>query len=298
MKTAEGAGRVVVIAGGSGMTSLMGFIQDWCIATSEGADVPEVHLAWCCRYLSEMELVGEALPSMLASAGTKKDTHFSMSLYCSSSKAEGNPKSLSVTWPLDPLAYANTTTKKDVIGENYIASSLNHSARVLIGGLAAYGAYILGFYEVDRRGLMNVFHEGAIIFVLMVICIVSSLIVYDWLAVLVRKCFRSKSPQVAGRSSSRGEESKLDADVELSTAVTAVTYEVKPGRVPTEDLLSRESEMAKSRKVGEDFDGGRQRHYSIKVLTSGPNSLVNKVVDEAHAIDWQLFDAEAFSFEF
>lgn len=52
------------------------------MAASEGADVPEVHLAWCCRFMSEFELVGEALPSLLASAGSKKDTHFTMSLYC------------------------------------------------------------------------------------------------------------------------------------------------------------------------------------------------------------------------
>lgn len=57
--------------------------QDWCVAAAEGASVPEVHMAWCCRTLSEMELVGEALPSLLAGAGRVKDTHFSMSLYCS-----------------------------------------------------------------------------------------------------------------------------------------------------------------------------------------------------------------------
>lgn len=78
-----GASRVVLIAGGSGMTSLFGFIQDWCVAAAAGAVVPEIHLAWCCRSMSEMELVGEALPSLLATAGEKKDTHFSMSLYCS-----------------------------------------------------------------------------------------------------------------------------------------------------------------------------------------------------------------------
>lgn len=54
-------------------------------------------------------------------------------------------------------------------------------------GLAAFGGYILGYYEVDRRGLMNMFHEGGIIFVLMVVCIVSSLVVYDWVSCVVRK---------------------------------------------------------------------------------------------------------------
>lgn len=34
--------------------------------------------------MTEMELVGEAIPSMLASAGTKKDSHFTLSLYCTS----------------------------------------------------------------------------------------------------------------------------------------------------------------------------------------------------------------------
>ena len=45
--------------------------------------MPELHLAWCCRYMAEMELVGEAIPSMLARAGEAKNTHFTMSLYCS-----------------------------------------------------------------------------------------------------------------------------------------------------------------------------------------------------------------------
>lgn len=38
--------------------------------------------------------------------------------------------------------------------------------------------------------------------------------------------------------------------------------------------------------------------HSVKVLVSGPNSLVDTVLIEARTIDWQLFDAEAFSFEF
>ena len=49
--------------------------------------MPEVHLAWCCRYMAEMELVGEAIPSMLAKAGEAKTTHFTMSLYCSKVRA-------------------------------------------------------------------------------------------------------------------------------------------------------------------------------------------------------------------
>ena len=42
-------------------------------------------------------------------------------------------------------------------------------------------------YEVDRRGLMDLYHEGAIIFVLQIVCIVSALIVYDWTSGLVHK---------------------------------------------------------------------------------------------------------------
>lgn len=57
--------------------------QDWCVAASSGATVPEVHLAWCCRDMREMELVGESLPSMLATTGDVKETHFTLSLYCS-----------------------------------------------------------------------------------------------------------------------------------------------------------------------------------------------------------------------
>lgn len=56
-----------------------------------------------------------------------------------------------------------------------------------ITGLAAYAGYILGYWEADRRSLMNVYHEGAIIFVLMITCIVSALVVYDWIGFLVRK---------------------------------------------------------------------------------------------------------------
>ena len=49
--------------------------------------MPELHLAWCCRYMAEMELVGEAIPSMLARAGEAKNPHFTMSLYCSKVRA-------------------------------------------------------------------------------------------------------------------------------------------------------------------------------------------------------------------
>eukprot|EP00752_Nemacystus_decipiens_P015662 g13976.t1 len=303
MKIAAGAPRVVIVAGGSGMTSLTGFIQDWCVAAREGADVPEVRLAWCCRYMSEFELVGEALPSLLASAGSKKDTHFTMSLYCSKGKAldDGTNGALSVTWPLDSTAYSSSTVERNVIGTNYVASSLSHSARVFIAGLAAYAGYVLGYWEVDRRNLIGVYNEGAIILVLVITCIVSALIVYDWIGFLVRKFLLKGSSAVTGNGASQvdrpastsGEESKLDLEsTQLAGGVrsgdgSSVTFEVKSGRVPTEALLAEEAELAKT-----------SGFHKVRVLTSGPNSLVDGVLAGAHAVDWQLFDAEAFSFEF
>lgn len=57
--------------------------------------------------------------------------------------------------------------------------------------------------------------------------------------------------------------------------------------MPTEALLIEEAELAK-----------KSGYNKVKVLTSGPNALVDGVLTGAHAVDWQLFDAEAFSFEF
>lgn len=76
-------------------------------------------------------------------------------------------------------------------------------------------------------------------------------------------------------------------DLEASSTSGGVTYEVRRGRVPTTELLTSEAELAK--KTGAE---------KVKVLTSGPNSLVDGVLANSRAIDWQLFDTEAFSFEF
>ena len=81
-----------------------------------------------------------------------------------------------------------------------------------------------------------------------------------------------------------GGESKQDA---LESSSTTATYEVRRHRVPTKDLLIQEAELAK-----------KKGHRSIKVLTSGPQALVDGVLTEARAVDWQLFDTEEFSFEF
>lgn len=79
------------------------------------------------------------------------------------------------------------------------------------------------------------------------------------------------------------EESKQDFE---ASAVTA-TFPVRTSRVPTAALLAEEARNAKA-------NGWK----TVKVVASGPNALIDAVVADARAIDWQLFDTEAFSFEF
>ena len=81
------------------------------------------------------------------------------------------------------------------------------------------------------------------------------------------------------------EESKVD--VEASSTGGSATYEVQRGRVPTSALLAQESDLAEKNGVS-----------SVKVLASGPSSLVDKVLADSRDTNWQLFDTEAFSFEF
>lgn len=50
------------------------------------------------------------------------------------SQPDSKNGALSVTWPLDNMAYAKSTTREHVIGEDYIASSLNYSVRIIIAG--------------------------------------------------------------------------------------------------------------------------------------------------------------------
>ena len=76
-------------------------------------------------------------------------------------------------------------------------------------------------------------------------------------------------------------------DLESSSNSGSVTYQVQRGRVPTAELLTHEANLAAK--------SGTQK---IKVLTSGPTSMVDGVLASARAVDWKLFDAEAFSFEF
>ena len=81
------------------------------------------------------------------------------------------------------------------------------------------------------------------------------------------------------------EESKLD--LESPYMGGSATYEVQHGRVPTFALFTQESDLAEKNGLGK-----------VKVITSGPNSLVDQVLSDSRAINWQLFDSEAFSFEF
>lgn len=52
-------------------------------------------------------------------------------------------------------------------------------------GIAGAGAWLLGTWEVDRRSIDDMYHEGAIILLLQIICMVSTLIVYGWICDLV-----------------------------------------------------------------------------------------------------------------
>lgn len=49
-------------------------------------------------------------------------------------QADDTSESLSVTWPVDNMAYISCTTKEHVIGKNSITSSLDYSVRVLLAG--------------------------------------------------------------------------------------------------------------------------------------------------------------------
>lgn len=61
-------------------------------------------------------------------------------------------------------------------------------------GITAYGGFLLGIYEADRRHLSDLYHEGAIILVLQIACIVSALIFYDWIGGLIQNRLWQKAP--------------------------------------------------------------------------------------------------------
>lgn len=70
-------------------------------------------------------------------------------------------------------------------------------------------------------------------------------------------------------------------------AERSVTYDVQRGRIPITAMLTREAEVAKQEVV-----------HTVKILVSGPDSLVDSAMAESRKINWQLFDSEAFSFSF
>lgn len=94
--------------------------------------------------------------------------------------------------------------------------------------------------------------------------------------------YRFGERQVGGRFV---EEVKID--LESSSMGGSATHKVQHGRVPTSVLFAQESDLAQKKGLS-----------SVKVLTSGPNSLVDKVVSDSRDVNWRLFDTEVFSFEF
>lgn len=88
-----------------------------------------------------------------------------------------------------------------------------------------------------------------------------------------------------------GEYRDAAVDEEQTTSCTSratvATYPVEQGRVPSRALLAQEALAAKERGL-----------RKVKVLVSGPNELVDTVLSDARAIDWRLFDTQAYSFEF
>ncbi|CBJ34274.1 hypothetical protein Esi_1853_0001 [Ectocarpus siliculosus] len=127
------------------------------------------------------------------------------------------------------------------------------------------------------------YHEGGIILLLQIICMVSTVIIYGWIRDLFKRG-RDSDAQV-GESARTTEEFKMD--LEASSADGCVAYEVKRGRVPTAQLLAQEAELAQK--------SGAEK---VKVITSGPTSMVDGVLASAREVDWKLFDTEVFSFEF
>lgn len=59
-------------------------------------------------------------------------------------------------------------------------------------GAAGYGGYVLGQYELDRRQAEG-FHAGGVLLTLIVVCMVSALLVYDWMAGLIQKCLPKRA---------------------------------------------------------------------------------------------------------
>lgn len=59
-------------------------------------------------------------------------------------------------------------------------------------GAAGFGGYVLGQYELDRRQAQG-FHAGGVLLTLIVVCIISALLVYDWVTGLIQMCLPKRA---------------------------------------------------------------------------------------------------------
>eukprot|EP00752_Nemacystus_decipiens_P001741 g1684.t1 len=298
MKTVKGFRRVVLFAGGSGVTSFTALIQDWCQALNEGEDVPEVHLVWSCRRVEEIELLGEALPTLLASAAPAgAESLLKISLFCSgkrpSEQAEGP---LSVSWPI-AKAPENMEALHGVKKSHAVYDSLNNAVRTFIAGGGAFAGWVWAENAAEGRVL-----QGVAVLSLMTVVPATLLALYGWLwriafgLWLHKKPFRvvrkryiqlrdmgadqdRDDPEGAGgvRFSSNGE----------NGPVAIKTFPVAASRAPVHELLMSELEIALREEIGR-----------VKVLVSGPGGMVDDVMAETRKVSWKVFDVESASREF
>ncbi|CAM9175461.1 unnamed protein product [Ectocarpus fasciculatus] len=287
--------RVVLFAGGSGVTSFTALIQDWCEAYSGGENVPAVHLVWSCRSMSEIELLGEALPSFLAAAPAGAESLFTMSMFCSGKTGGETPET--VSWPIFKAperlghVHANPTS-------HAVIDSLNNGVRTLIAG----GGALAGWFWAENVA-QGTLLEGVAVLVLMTIVPASLLVVYGWISSLLIGVLIAKKPF---RGSSRKRYVQLretaanrdEPDVAVGGQGENVdlgggggrgarkTFPVSAGRMPVHEVLRSEQESA-----------SREGIDRVKVLVSGPGGMVDAVMAEARKVSWKVFDVETASRE-
>ncbi|CAM9835212.1 unnamed protein product [Scytosiphon promiscuus] len=296
-KSAEGFPRVLLFAGGSGVTSFTSLIQDWCEAYSNGEDVPEVHLIWSCRRLPEIELLGEALPSYLAAVPAGAESRFKMSLFCSGQRDGDDPAVIS--WPVLAMPDGLGPLHGRKISHE-VLDSLNHGMRTVIAG----GGAVIGWLWAENLAKGSVM-LGMADLVLMTVVPACLLVLYGFASRLVFGVWITRTPfsatarkrYVQLRETSGAEEdsrqNQLDEGLTAlggSAGVESATkkaYSVSPGHVPVHDVLLCEEEIA----LREGF--GR-----VKVLVSGPGGMVDTVMTETRKVSWRLFDVETASREY
>ncbi|CAM9161669.1 unnamed protein product [Ectocarpus sp. 12 AP-2014] len=283
--------RVVLFAGGSGVTSFTALIQDWCEAYSGGEDVPAVHLVWSCRSMSEIELLGEALPSFLAAAPAGAESLFKMSMFCSGKTGGDSPET--VSWPIFKASeylghvHVNSTS-------HAVIDSLNNGVRTLIAG----GGALAGWFWAENVA-QGALLEGVAVLVLMTIVPASLLVVYGWISNLLIGVLMAKKPFRKRYSQLRETAADLDEpDVAVGSQGENMnrgggggrgarkTFPVSAGRMPVHEVLLSEQENA-----------SREGIDRVKVLVSGPGGMVDAVMTEARRISWKVFDVETASRE-